>query len=145
MYMCPAPAARSPRNASRTPALAAALAARREAWEEVGVATEAVEVVGRLTPIYIPPSRFSVWPLVAAKQCTHLAPKGSAAIACWLARVSRPYAMSSSFSSVVDATRTLPICVSAFVVFTIGGQSSSSSGQYGSDRIGRIFAYSLLP
>ena len=40
-------------------------AARREAFEEVGVAPEAVRVVGRLTPIYIPPSRFSVWPIVA--------------------------------------------------------------------------------
>ncbi|MEM0961630.1 MAG: CoA pyrophosphatase, partial [Bacteroidota bacterium] len=39
-------------------------AARREAFEEVGVASEAVEILGRLTPIYIPPSRFSVWPLV---------------------------------------------------------------------------------
>ena len=41
-------------------------AARREAFEEVGVAAEAVEVIGRLTPLYIPPSRFSVWPVVAA-------------------------------------------------------------------------------
>lgn len=40
-------------------------AARREAFEEVGVTPEAVEVIGRLTPIYIPPSRFSVWPVVA--------------------------------------------------------------------------------
>ena len=40
-------------------------AARREAFEEVGVPESAVEVVGRLTPIYIPPSRFSVWPIVA--------------------------------------------------------------------------------
>ena len=41
-------------------------AARREAWEEVGVDPDALDVLGRLTPIYIPPSRFSVWPLVAA-------------------------------------------------------------------------------
>ena len=40
-------------------------AARREAWEEVGVAPAAVAVLGRLTPIFIPPSRFSVWPVVA--------------------------------------------------------------------------------
>ncbi len=40
-------------------------AARREAWEEVGVAPQAVEVLGHLTPLYIPPSRFSVWPVVA--------------------------------------------------------------------------------
>ena len=41
-------------------------AARREAWEEVGVPAAAPEILGRLTPIYIPPSRFSVWPVVAA-------------------------------------------------------------------------------
>lgn len=41
-------------------------AARREAWEEVGVPPDAPELLGRLTPIYIPPSRFSVWPVVAA-------------------------------------------------------------------------------
>ncbi|WP_420454935.1 NUDIX hydrolase [Rubrivirga sp.] len=40
-------------------------AARREAFEEVGVAPDAVAVLGRLTPLYIPPSRFSVWPVVA--------------------------------------------------------------------------------
>ena len=40
-------------------------AARREAFEEVGVPADAVRVLGRLTPIYIPPSRFSVWPVVA--------------------------------------------------------------------------------
>lgn len=41
-------------------------AARREAFEEVGVAPEAVTVLGRLTPLFIPPSRFSVWPIVAS-------------------------------------------------------------------------------
>ncbi|WP_412068001.1 NUDIX hydrolase [Rubrivirga sp. IMCC43871] len=41
-------------------------AARREAFEEVGVAPDAVTVLGRLTPLFIPPSRFSVWPIVAA-------------------------------------------------------------------------------
>ena len=41
-------------------------AARREAWEEVGVDPDTVDVLGVLTPIYIPPSRFSVWPVVAA-------------------------------------------------------------------------------
>lgn len=41
-------------------------AARREAWEEVGVDPAAVDVLGRLTPLYIPPSAFSVWPVVAA-------------------------------------------------------------------------------
>lgn len=41
-------------------------AARREAWEEIGVDPGAPEILGRLTPIYIPPSKFSVWPVVAA-------------------------------------------------------------------------------
>ena len=41
-------------------------AARREAWEEVGVEPQSLDVLGALTPIYIPPSRFSVWPIVAA-------------------------------------------------------------------------------
>lgn len=41
-------------------------AARREAWEEVGVPPEAPRVLGRLTPLYIPPSGYSVWPVVAA-------------------------------------------------------------------------------
>ena len=41
-------------------------AARREAFEEVGVDPEAVEVLGQLTPLYIPPSGFSVWPVVAS-------------------------------------------------------------------------------
>ena len=40
-------------------------AARREAWEEVGVDPDALDVLGRLTPLYIPPSKFSVWPVVA--------------------------------------------------------------------------------
>ena len=41
-------------------------AARREAHEEVGADPDALDVLGALTPIYIPPSRFSVWPFVAA-------------------------------------------------------------------------------
>ena len=40
-------------------------AARREAHEEIGVAVGAREILGRLTPIYVPPSRFRVWPVVA--------------------------------------------------------------------------------
>ncbi len=39
-------------------------AARREAFEEVGVAD--VDVLGRLTPLYVPPSGFRVWPVVAS-------------------------------------------------------------------------------
>ncbi|HIG75687.1 MAG TPA: CoA pyrophosphatase [Bacteroidetes bacterium] len=41
-------------------------AALREGWEEVGVPPEAPEILGRLSPLYIPPSRFAVWPVVAA-------------------------------------------------------------------------------
>lgn len=41
-------------------------AAIREAWEEVGVEPEQVDVMGRLSPLYIPPSDFAVWPVVAA-------------------------------------------------------------------------------
>ena len=41
-------------------------AALREGWEEVGVPPRAPDVLGRLSPLYIPPSNFSVWPVVAA-------------------------------------------------------------------------------
>jgi len=34
--------------------------ALRETWEEIGIATDQVSVLGTLTPIYIPPSRFWV-------------------------------------------------------------------------------------
>ena len=40
-------------------------AALREAREEVGVPESAPSILGRLTPLYIPPSRFAVWPIVA--------------------------------------------------------------------------------
>lgn len=40
--------------------------ARREAHEEIGVAVGIRDVLGRLTPIYVPPSHFRVWPVVAA-------------------------------------------------------------------------------
>ncbi len=40
--------------------------ALREGWEEVGVPTHAPIVLGRLSPIHIPPSGFSVFPVVAA-------------------------------------------------------------------------------
>ncbi|MDX1530181.1 MAG: CoA pyrophosphatase [Rhodothermales bacterium] len=40
--------------------------ALREGWEEVGVDPGAPDVIGRLSPLYIPPSRFSVYPVVAA-------------------------------------------------------------------------------
>ena len=40
--------------------------ALREGWEEVGVPAEHPAVLGRLSPIHIPPSGFSVFPVVAA-------------------------------------------------------------------------------
>ncbi len=39
-------------------------AALREAWEEIGVRPEAVRRVGALTPLYVPPSNFCVFPQV---------------------------------------------------------------------------------
>ncbi len=38
--------------------------ALRETYEEVGLAPENVEVLGELTPLYIPPSNFLVFPFV---------------------------------------------------------------------------------
>jgi 8-oxo-dGTP pyrophosphatase MutT (NUDIX family) len=38
--------------------------ALRETCEELGIAEETVEVLGALTPLYIPPSRFCVYPYV---------------------------------------------------------------------------------
>jgi 8-oxo-dGTP pyrophosphatase MutT (NUDIX family) len=40
--------------------------ALREGWEEVGVPAEHPTVLGRLSPIHIPPSGFSVFPVVAS-------------------------------------------------------------------------------
>lgn len=40
-------------------------AALREAREEIGLDPAAVDVLGALTPLYIPPSRFCVYPFVA--------------------------------------------------------------------------------
>ena len=40
--------------------------ALREGWEEVGLAPEEPRVLGRLSPIHIPPSGFSVVPVVAS-------------------------------------------------------------------------------
>jgi 8-oxo-dGTP pyrophosphatase MutT (NUDIX family) len=39
--------------------------ALREAWEETGIVPDKVEVLGELTQIYIPPSNFLVFPVVA--------------------------------------------------------------------------------
>lgn len=43
-------------------AIAAAL---REGWEEVGIMPARLEVIGALSPLYIPPSGFCVYPTVA--------------------------------------------------------------------------------
>lgn len=42
-----------------------AYTALREACEEVGVCTDDIRVLGRLTPVYVPPSDFCVHPYVA--------------------------------------------------------------------------------
>jgi 8-oxo-dGTP pyrophosphatase MutT (NUDIX family) len=49
----------------------AAQAAVREAWEELGIVPEALDILGYLSPLYIPPSNFCLTPVVAA---THRRP-----------------------------------------------------------------------
>lgn len=39
--------------------------ARRETWEEIGVKDEQYDILGALTPVYIPPSNFLVQPFMA--------------------------------------------------------------------------------
>jgi 8-oxo-dGTP pyrophosphatase MutT (NUDIX family) len=41
-------------------------AALRETWEELGVAPKRLRVIGELTPLYIQPSNFCIYPVVAA-------------------------------------------------------------------------------
>lgn len=49
--------------------------ARRETWEEVGVTEDRYDVLGEMTPVYIPPSNFWVQPFVAlAKETLHFVP-----------------------------------------------------------------------
>ncbi len=38
--------------------------AKREAFEEIGVAMDSIEILGALTPLYIPVSNFHVFPFV---------------------------------------------------------------------------------
>lgn len=40
------------------------MTALRETWEELGICQHSVEVVGQLSPFYIPPSNFNVYPAV---------------------------------------------------------------------------------
>ncbi len=39
--------------------------ALREAYEEIGLASETIEMIGPLSPLYIPPSNFCIYPFVA--------------------------------------------------------------------------------
>ncbi|RME77150.1 MAG: CoA pyrophosphatase, partial [Chloroflexi bacterium] len=38
--------------------------ALRETWEEIGVPPDTVQIIGRLTPLYTPPSNFCIFPFV---------------------------------------------------------------------------------
>jgi 8-oxo-dGTP pyrophosphatase MutT (NUDIX family) len=51
---------------SMDPGEDAAAAALREAWEELAVDTARLEVLGELSPLYIPPSGFCIYPVVAS-------------------------------------------------------------------------------
>jgi 8-oxo-dGTP pyrophosphatase MutT (NUDIX family) len=42
--------------------------ALRETWEEIGIATEDIKILGRLTDLYIPVSNFRVFPFVGMLQ-----------------------------------------------------------------------------
>ncbi len=50
---------------SLDPGETAPAAAIREAWEELGVNGNGLEVLGSLSPLYIPPSGFCIYPTVA--------------------------------------------------------------------------------
>jgi 8-oxo-dGTP pyrophosphatase MutT (NUDIX family) len=50
---------------SMDPGEDAVSAALREAWEELAVDTGPLEVLGELSPLYIPPSAFCIYPVVA--------------------------------------------------------------------------------
>lgn len=50
---------------SQDPGEDAIAAALREGWEELGIIPERLEVIGALSPLYIPPSGFCVYPTVA--------------------------------------------------------------------------------
>jgi 8-oxo-dGTP pyrophosphatase MutT (NUDIX family) len=39
-------------------------AALREAEEEIGVSPERIRIIGRLTPLYVPPSNYCIYPVV---------------------------------------------------------------------------------
>ena len=37
----------------------------RETWEELGIPPAQIKIIGSLTPLYIPPSDFCIYPVVA--------------------------------------------------------------------------------
>jgi 8-oxo-dGTP pyrophosphatase MutT (NUDIX family) len=43
--------------------------AKREAQEELGIDPESIRLLGRLTPLYVPPSNFCIYPVVAISKC----------------------------------------------------------------------------
>lgn len=50
---------------SMEPGEDAVAAAKREAMEELGVEPESLDILGQLSPLYIPPSDFCIYPVVA--------------------------------------------------------------------------------
>jgi 8-oxo-dGTP pyrophosphatase MutT (NUDIX family) len=50
---------------SQDPGEDALAAALREGWEELSIVPERLEVIGALSPLYIPPSGFCIYPTVA--------------------------------------------------------------------------------
>jgi 8-oxo-dGTP pyrophosphatase MutT (NUDIX family) len=43
-------------------------AALRETWEEIGVPADRIKIIGSLTPLYIPPSNFCIYPFVGTAE-----------------------------------------------------------------------------
>lgn len=43
-------------------------AALRETWEELGVPPDKIKIIGSLTPLYVPPSHFCIYPVVGLAQ-----------------------------------------------------------------------------
>ncbi len=50
---------------SREPGESLRATALREAWEEIGIDREAIEIIGELSPLDVPPSGFRIKPFVA--------------------------------------------------------------------------------
>jgi 8-oxo-dGTP pyrophosphatase MutT (NUDIX family) len=42
--------------------------ALRETWEEIGVPADRIKIIGSLTPLYIPPSNFCIYPFVGTAE-----------------------------------------------------------------------------